>query len=653
MKKSGKIFISIIILLAAINPLFSQNGNPTYSFWNQGPLHGELSFKGIYRDQQTYFGELEESQQSKYFIGGIKLNTTAFLWKPDILNLYAGGEYNPESRDEKYLVVPDRSEVRTLGKLDLRANMFNNKAVNLSAYLNLNKSYFNREYLTNVKSDHRLWGGLMGVNNKIVPFTLSIRKVDWRQEETETGRIFTMVQQNIESRFTKSFSSFDKSELRISYDDYNYRYDLQNETSNQVKRANFTNSVWFDKQHNYSLNSTIIYHDQAGTYQFTRFEVLERVNFIMPKNFRLSTGYNYFELTDINQETRSQRGELALNHKLFESLYTTLFTDISAIRQTFYDENNLKAGIDIRYTKKIANSRLNLSYRYYAQLTGMESQPSVVRIVNEMQTLTDGESTLLEKPYIEAGSVVIRDNTGTIVYQENLDYIITPRGDFTEVTRVPGGQITNGQDVIADYNAMQPGSYSFRASNNSLSASLSFFRNLFEIYYRGASQEYPFVNDTEFLTLNRYYQNIYGARVNAGFANAGAEYDNYNSNIIPYRRIRYFLNMNWVIKSRLIISVNSNINDYKVLDEDLDQLYASFNGRLAYNFSYATRASLEAGYLSQAGRNIDLSLLTGRAEISHIIRKFQLKAGLEMYRRHYLESDIYFTGTYLQLSRKF
>jgi hypothetical protein len=111
--------------------------------------------------------------------------------------------------------------------------------------------------------------------------------------------------------------------------------------------------------------------------------------------------------------------------------------------------------------------------------------------------------------------------------------------------------------------------------------------------------------------------------------------------------------MNLVVKSKLVISFNGNINDYKVLNEDLDQLYASVNGRLAYNFSYKTRATLEAGYLSQAGRNIDLRLLTGKAEFSHSFRKFLVKAGLEMYRRHYLESDIYFTGTYLELSRKF
>lgn len=648
-----KILTIIFPLLAQGLFSFAQNGASLYSFWNQGPLNGEISLRGNYRDQKTLLGELEEDQQSSYFTGGIRLNTSAYIWKPDILKLYAGGEFNPELRDEKYLIVPDRAEVRTLSKLDLRATLFNNKAVNLNSYLNLNKSYFNRENLTNIRSDNRLWGGLMGINNKILPATISFRNVSWKQNETETGRNFTMDQQNFETRFTRSFSSFDRTELRFSFDDYRYNYDLLNETVNQVKRMNFTNSVWFDKNHNYSLNSSLVYHDQAGTYDFRRIEAIERINFRMRPNLRLSSGYNYFNLTDIYQETSSHRGEISLNHQLFESLYTTLFTDISAVNHSLYNETNLKGGIDLRYTKKISTSRLNLSYKYWGQNSNMESMPTTVRIVNEQHTIIDGFVTILNRPYIEEGSIIIRDITGTILYQENLDYLLTARGDFTEITRIPGGQIADGDDILAEYNATQPGSYSYNAINNSVAASVTLFHNLFEIFYRGASQTYPVVNDTEFLTLNRYYQNIYGIRINTGFASAGAEFDNYNSNIIPYRRIRYFLNLNHVIKSRFIISVNSNVNDYKVLDKDLNQLYASLNGRLAYNISHATRASIEAGYLAQTGRNIDLRLITGRAEISHSVRRFMIRAGLEVYQRHYLESDIYFSSTYLQLSRKF
>lgn len=653
MKNGLKILILILLVITPEKYLYSQTGFDSYRFWNQGPVNGEISLRGIYRDQTTLLRDLEENQQSRYLMGGIRVNTSAWLWKPDILNFYVGGEFNPETRNEKYLIVPDRAEARTLSKLDMRATLFNNRVVNLNSYLNLSQSYFKREYLTNIRSDNRQWGGLLGFSNKFLPASFSYRNTSWKQNEIQTGRHFEMEQNNLEGRITKSFSSYDRSEIRLSLDDYSYKYDLLDSNSNQVKRMSFINSVWFDEKHNYSFNSNVMYHDQAGTYDFTRLEIAERLNFILPASFRFSSGYNYMKLSDIYQDTESHRAQAGINHKLFESLYSSLFTELSYVNHTLYEERDLKAGFEIRYTKKIGSSKINIGYKYFRHNSDMTSAPSLVRIVNEQHTLTDGSVTILNKPYIESGSVIIRDITGTIIYQENLDYLLSGIGDYIEVIRVPGGQIADGDNIMAEYTATQPGSYTFRANNNSLSLSLSMFKNLFEIYYRGTAQEYPFLVDTEFLVLSSYYQNIYGARFNTSFANGGIEYDNYNSNIIPYRRLRYFVSSNIIIKTRFIISVNANINDYKMLNEDVNLLYASINGRLAYNFSPAMRASMEAGYLTQTGRNIDLDLFTTRAEVSYTRRLLQLKAGVEMYRRHYLESDIYFAGSYIQLSRKF
>lgn len=632
---------------------YSQNGASLYNFWNQGPVNGEISLRGLYRDQKSILGELEENQQSTYFSGGIRLNTSLFLWKPDIVKLYIGGEYNPESRDEKYLIVPDRSESRSLSKLNLRAEIFNNKSVNINTYLNIDQNYFNREYLTNIKSDNRQWGGLLGFNNKFLPMTFTFRNMSWDQTEIQNNRTFSMEQTNLESRITKSFSSYDRSELRLSYDDYNYNYNLLGETTNQVKRASFNNSTWFDRDRNYSLNSNFLLHDQSGSYDFKRIEIIENLNMLISNNLRITSGYNLYQLSDIYQEINSNRASIRANHKLFESLYTSVYTEITGINQTTYKESDFRGGFDVRYTKKVLKSKLNIGYKYFRQNSSMESSASIVRIVNEPLILDDGQITILKKPYIELSSITIRDITGTILYQENLDYILSANADFVQVSRVPGGQISNGQELIVEYNATQPGSYTYHANNNSLSASISFFKNKFEIYYQGSSQSYPYIIDTEFLTLNRYYQNIYGARMNLGLLNGGVEYDNYNSNIIPYKRIRYYLSSNLPIRSKLLMSVNCNISDYSVLDESFNQLYSSANARALYKISPSTQISLEAGYLSQVGKNIDLQLLTSRAELSHSVRRLHFKAGFEMYRRHYLESDIYFTGTYINISRKF
>jgi len=200
---------------------------------------------------------------------------------------------------------------------------------------------------------------------------------------------------------------------------------------------------------------------------------------------------------------------------------------------------------------------------------------------------------------------------------------------------------------------MQPGSYSYGANNNQFSASILLFQRLIELYYHFAVQDYPKVNQGDLLTLNYYTQHLYGARLDLGFARAGIEADLYDSNIIPYRMRRYYIDVNWNFKSKFLLTLNGNIRDYRMIADEVDQWYANLSGKAVYRISPRMRVSLESGYLNQRGANIDLDLLTSRAEFQSNFNKLQLRVGLELYRRLYLNSEFNFNGAYIQLTRRF
>jgi hypothetical protein len=179
------------------------------------------------------------------------------------------------------------------------------------------------------------------------------------------------------------------------------------------------------------------------------------------------------------------------------------------------------------------------------------------------------------------------------------------------------------------------------------------FKRLIELYYRGSIQDYKNLTSTDFLTLNYFNQNVYGGRLDFGFASFGAEYDDYRSNIIPYKRYRYYVDLNLSFKSKLLISINGSILDYKLIDDDVNQIYSNINGKITYNINQRIRIDLDGGYLSQKGQNIDLKLLTSKLEISTSFRQLFIRGGIEMYNRHYLNSDFLYAGTFVELVRKF
>ena len=121
------------------------------------------------------------------------------------------------------------------------------------------------------------------------------------------------------------------------------------------------------------------------------------------------------------------------------------------------------------------------------------------------------------------------------------------------------------------------------------------------------------------------FRSVYGIRLDVGFARGGIEADWYDSNIIPYRMRRYYVDMNWNLRSRLLLTVNGNIRDYRMIADEEDQLYANVSGKVAYRIRPQMRVSLESGYLNQRGMNIDLDLLTARAEFHSVFNKLHVR----------------------------
>jgi hypothetical protein len=647
-----KLIIAPFLIAAFIPESYGQNLSPSHGFWQQKSFSGEINLSGLYRQQKSNYEQMQENQQSTYYLGGIKLNSRSFLWGSDIADLNISGEYNPESRYEKYLQIPDRSEVRTLKNLDVRTTIFNNKPVTLNAFVGLNQTYYNREFLTNVRTNTNHWGGMMALNNKILPVTFSYRKSLWTQDELDTERTFKMDQEDLEGRISKSFGENDNNELIYAHNNYLYSYYGMSDIKNQIDRISLNDNVYFDRKKKYSINSYASVYDQNGSNEFRKIDVSERLILQFHQNLRFMGDYNFYRMEEI-QTLNQNRVHASLNHRLYESLTSEIFGEYSTVNQTVYDESNIKAGLDLNYTKKIPTGRLNIDYRYYHHWFDVKSVPADIIVVDEEHQLSDTKITLLLKPYVRPGSVFVTDVTGIIVYQEGFDYNIIARDSYTEIQRIPGGLISDNQLVMVDYTASVPGTYGFEANNNTFSASLQFLNRLFELYYRGSWQHYSDLKDADFLVLNWYDQNVFGGQIDIGLATGGVEYDNYQSNIIPYKRMRYFLNLNWNIHSRVLLSVNGNIFDYKYISDGVNQKYSNISGKLTWTVTQRIRADFEMGYLQQVGKNIDLTLLTSRAEISASLRQLVFKAGADMYIRNYLNSDFSFFGTHLDIIRKF
>jgi len=522
---------------------YGQNNTPQGGFWNFTSLDGEVRLKGLYRERHTLLNDFSEDQRSQYYTGGLMLNTKSYIWHPNFLQIEFGGEFNPESNQDEYLVTPDQAEVRTLKGLNFGSTLFSNKPITLSSWLSWNDSFSNRENLTNLKTVTTRWGSSLLLNNRILPLSVRYNSTKWDQREIQSGRTYQMEQGSLEASTRKSFFSRDQHELYYSNNQY-YRQDANNvEIENINNNFRLNNSIFIDQDKRYMFRSMVYNFNRKGSQNFNILSATENLTMKLPANLKFSGTYVLFNQEQQSFRSHQNKATVNLDHQLFNTLSSHVFYEYSSINHSLYREIRSLSGINLTYTKKIPAGRFNLSYNYSLLRNQLDSDPVEIHVIGEEQSLVDGEITLLVRPFIDINTIIVRDITGTIVYQNDFDYFLIENGDYIEIQRIPGGQISNYSSVYIDYSATQTGSYKYDAVSKNITANLILFNHKLELYYYRQLMDYKNIEKSDLLILNYIRGNTYGGKVNFWNTEMGAEYEDHNSTITPFKMTRYFVNI--------------------------------------------------------------------------------------------------------------
>lgn len=632
---------------------FGQNTTRSVGLWYLTSLSGNVGIKGYYRSQESTTRTTTEYSTNPFFAGNFLLNTQNYIWHPNFLKIDIGAEFNPGTEQQEYLVSPDRSEVLTRSKFDLRASLFSGKPMTLSGFYNLSTSFANREYLTSLKNKSNTWGLTYVFNNKLLPITISYLDSKWGQLELETGRNFKNDRTKLEVSTRRSFGKNDEHEFYILRNT-NYRVSIYDQVSDlNTINIRLKNSVYFDQKKRYSLRSSITNLNQEGNINQDRFQIFERASFILPLKFRLSGNYNFLDLKQPFQKTKNHNIQANLQHRLFSSLTSNFNYQYSNNRHDAYNRNETRLGYSFAYNKKIPTGTLFLNYSHTKQLQVQESNADFIRIIDEPHMLADGNIVLLDNPFVEASTVVVKDQTGVIIYQLNFDYLLVSRANFIEIQRVPGGQIPDNSTILVDYSADQVGSFKYVSNFNAFSAKATLFQQLLEVYYVHSKHRYSQTESTDLVTLNPYERDLFGTRIKINFISFGAEFDNYRALIVPYTKKRYFIQLNGKLGKKLQLSLISNLTDLTLTESNKEQIFSNIYGNVIYRVGRAAAINVDFGYRKQIGEQIDLDLITAKAEFTTTFRKLYIKVGAEAYRRNYLGTETNFKGVYFQIDRRF
>ncbi len=654
MKTERQIALISLLILLVFTTVYSQAPAFKWGVWNQLSLNGAISLEGQYRSQETVLrSNITERPRTSLLNGQFLLNSRSYIWHPNFMLVDMDFDFEPGRRRDQYVVIPDRSEVRTAEQAHLRTTFFNQRPMMLSLFSNFNHNYISRELITNIETYKTDLGGLLSFQNPVLPASLRYLWEKWDQKEIQTGRRFKNRRKSFQSEFNKSFSGRDDHQLRFSYNDYRREYGNRDVVDNKISEVTLRDKLFFTESETGNFNSFLWYYHQTGNERFDRFQAFENFILPLPEKFRLLANYQYSWFDQQTLHAQQHNVTSRLEHKLFLSLRSQAFYEYSYLSQSAYNELINIGGLAFDYQKQIPTGTLLVNYEFRRRHQSRSSVARTLRIANEDHRLIDGEVVLLNNPFIDIKSLVVTDATGTIIYLENIDYILVARGSYLEIQRLPGGQIESGQSVLVDYTAQQQISYRFDTFNNNLGINLNLFRNLFDVYFRYFEQDYENVFTTDARLLKFISQRVFGIRTAYSLISAGFETDDYNSNLVPYNLKRYYLTISGNVAGKVNLMLTAAIRDYLLTESNERQKFNDLSGRVGLQVWRRSKLTLEGGYRMQDGRGIDLTLSTIRTEFSTFYRKVILTLGYEAYHRDFSGEKVNYNGMYFRLTRQF
>ncbi|MCU7845913.1 MAG: hypothetical protein KZQ93_18930 [Candidatus Thiodiazotropha sp. (ex Monitilora ramsayi)] len=207
---------------------------------------------------------------------------------------------------------------------------------------------------------------------------------------------------------------------------------------------------------NSQLFSLVDYNDRTGFNANERLTIKETARIQHLDNIYSRTSYHYQNVTTAI-ESEEHGGSFELNHRLHRNLDTTVFVNSSSLESDNADEDKWRAGLKTQYHKNNlfgANiwAGIGASYRE----TDRDSKLGLVDIIDESHVVSLSGIVTLNQRFIVTSTIIVTDSTGTIVYDEGVDYIVvSAAGDRTQLNIIPGGRIDTGDTILVSYSAEQ------------------------------------------------------------------------------------------------------------------------------------------------------------------------------------------------------
>ncbi|UCH94284.1 MAG: hypothetical protein JSV88_29005 [Candidatus Aminicenantes bacterium] len=541
------------------HPLWSDNGTRLFKL---SDFSGSINLQYQLTDEQESAADYVYRDSTRKFLeGGIFLVANGSIYHPNLLYFHVN--LNIAGYRSSNTIFSDAAVNNAINNnYDVRVNFLRKKKITLefytrSDYRSHDRVFWERYYVTYKGTGVRLNSHLEFMPIELHLYTNRLKSESLTYLERDEKS------QHIDLRLTPLPKSRIRSNINLHVKDYSEsKYDVDFRSLELTGTFNRRYGI----QDMNALSSVFNYHRMEGDYDIEMFTFrLQNIYYLKPRLF-VDTFYNFTGDNSFDRSFKRHELELKLNHRLFDSLDTSILMGGRLENTLNRDVNALKNNFSFYYRKRFPTGSINLFYSNTNEWSKYTSNQSIASESREFDfSYTD--VVIMNQPGINIDSIRVTDPGFSRIYVKDVDYQVEILNYVVVITRLPGGAIPGDGKIVVFYEYLDYPDFRLKLHFYHINFRLNFLK-YFNLIYRRRSINNRVESMYVIPMFEDYTDDVLGAQINSKYLTADYMLEKYDSNLSSYKSYNFRINAHIRLFSWLILrgGLTRNRLDFENMD---------------------------------------------------------------------------------------
>lgn len=591
---------------------------------------GELAFEYLSETETIKGDTVDYDSRESIYEETVGLYTKGYIYHPNLFDFDLGLRVGLDQDYEKGTYEENRAS--RLLEYNAHVSIEKKRPYGFELFALKDQQIVEFQFTPNAIVDVSEYTLLWQSRNRFIP--TSVRVSTLTKDQRGVFR-----REEDEKRLTISSShtipGLSSSYLRLDFRDYTEKITGLNLLDQDFT---FTNTLNLGEENRKNLTTTVHYFSEKDTNTYDQLTATTDLRWKHTENLESFYNLNIFDSTvsfpeTESVETFSHAEHVGIRHQLYDNLKTVASVHYSDSDSDIFKETRLGGDLDFFYVRPVPIGSVRANLGFSLEKDDLSSTGGLIPVVNESHIMSDVEPVLLDNVGVDLDSITITDVTGSIVYQEGIDYELLVEDGRVRIIRLITGQILQDQEVLVDYLYQGEENLAYTSRRVRFGSGLTLF-NHFSIDYSfesivpdilsGSPAEGRVLEET----MNRVDARYYGTRSSGLHYELDSFYEDRDSNFSPVKSLGVNGQVSRPFWTTNIATLTSSLSHSEFPDTDDKTDLFMLSGSWTSQLGRTTSLTLESVYRDIGGTVDNQTALELRLRLEAYFRKLRISLNL-------------------------